>query len=203
MMTPPTFRTFRRELSSVWQTVAYPRKACNVLEQLSGATERRMIVPMTVRPQQRGRSQTWRTFLRNHVGAISCHAVGASSARPGDDDVVDTGLFSRGLTPPSGTAARLQAHGDCRRRPLGSTHVSWLAGCLGPTFTTGQGQARSGRDPPRSCAASTGQNAYARRLLHPAVCFVRGARTVSGDSFARHARSRSGNSGTLRARPAP
>ena len=53
MMTPPTFRTFRRELSSVWQTVAYPRKACNVLEQLSGATERRMIVLMTVRPQQR------------------------------------------------------------------------------------------------------------------------------------------------------
>ena len=86
----------------------------------------------------RGRSQTWRTFLRNHVGAISCHAVVASSARPGDDDVVDTGLFSRGLTPPSGTAARLQPHGDCRRNSLGSTHVSWLAGCLGPTFTTGR-----------------------------------------------------------------
>ena len=151
----------------------------------------------------RGRSQTWRTFLRNHVGAISCHAVGASSARRGDDHVVDTGLFSRGLTPPSGTAARLQPHGDCRRNSLGSTHVSWLAGCLGPTFTTGQGQASSGRDPPRSCAASTGQHAYARRLLHPAVRFVWGARTVSGASFARHARSRSGNSGTLRARPAP
>ena len=92
------------------------------------------------------RSQTWRTFLRNHVGAISCHAVVASSARPGDDHVVDTGLFSRGLTRPSGTAARLQPHGDCRRRSLGSTHVSWLTGCLGPTFTTGQGQASSGRD---------------------------------------------------------
>src|SRR6516162_2057749 len=85
----------------------------------------------------RGRSQTWRPFLRNHVGAISCHAVGASSARPGDEDVVDTGLFSRGLTPPSGTAERLQPHGDCRRRPLGSTHVSWLAGCLGPTSPPG------------------------------------------------------------------
>ena len=103
MMTPPTFRTFRRELSSVWQTVTYPRTACNVLEQLSGVTERRMIVPMTVRPQQRGRSQTWRTFLRNHVGAFSCHAVVASSERPGDADVVDTGLFSLGLTQPSGT----------------------------------------------------------------------------------------------------
>ena len=62
----------------------------------------------------RGRSQTWRTFLRNHVGAISCHAVGASSARPGDEDVVDTGLISRGLTPPSGTAERLQ---PARRLP--------------------------------------------------------------------------------------
>ena len=38
---------------SVAQTVSYPRTACNVLEQLSGVTERRMIVPMTVRPQQR------------------------------------------------------------------------------------------------------------------------------------------------------
>ena len=52
-LSPPTFPTFRRELSSVWQTVSYPRTACNVLEQLSGVTERRMIVPMTVRPQQR------------------------------------------------------------------------------------------------------------------------------------------------------
>jgi hypothetical protein len=53
--TPPTFRTFRRELSSVWQTVSHPRTARNVLEELSGVTERRMIVPMTtpVRPQQR------------------------------------------------------------------------------------------------------------------------------------------------------
>ena len=37
----------------MWQTASYPRTACNVLEQLSGVTERRMIVPMTVRPQQR------------------------------------------------------------------------------------------------------------------------------------------------------
>ena len=49
------------------------------------------------------RSQTWRTFFANHVGAISCHAVVASSERPGDEDVVDTGLFSLGLTQPSGT----------------------------------------------------------------------------------------------------
>jgi hypothetical protein len=37
----------------VWQTVSYPRTACKLLDQLSGVTERRMIVPMTVRPQQR------------------------------------------------------------------------------------------------------------------------------------------------------
>jgi hypothetical protein len=37
----------------VGQTVSYPRTACNVLEQLSAATERRMIVPMTERTQQR------------------------------------------------------------------------------------------------------------------------------------------------------
>jgi hypothetical protein len=40
-LSPPTFRAFRRELSSVWQTVSYPRTACKVLEQLSGVTRRR------------------------------------------------------------------------------------------------------------------------------------------------------------------
>ena len=37
----------------MWQTVSYPQTACNVLEQLSAVTERRMIVPMTERTQQR------------------------------------------------------------------------------------------------------------------------------------------------------
>ena len=120
-------------------------------------------------------------------------------ARPGDEDVVDTGLFSLGLTPPSGTAARLQPHGDCRRRFLGSTHVSWLAGCLGPTFTTGQRQASSGRDPPRSCAASTGQTRVPAETPSSG-CALRVGSTDRLRRFVRgHARSRSGNSGTLRA----
>ena len=54
-LSPPTFRTFRRELSSVWRTVSHPRTARNVLEELSSVTERPMIVPVTTtgRPQQR------------------------------------------------------------------------------------------------------------------------------------------------------
>jgi putative transposase len=58
----------------------------------------------------RGRSQTWRTFLTNHVGDLMCSSAVASSERPGDDDVVDTGLFSFGVTPTSGTAGRLQPY---------------------------------------------------------------------------------------------
>ena len=47
----------------------------------------------------RGRSQTWRTFLTNHVGDLMCSWAVASSEPPGDDEVVDTGLFSSGVTP--------------------------------------------------------------------------------------------------------
>ncbi len=116
----------------------------------------------------RGRSQTWRTFLTNHVGDFICSSAVASSELPGDDNVVDIGLFSFGLTPTSGTAGRLQPHGDYRLLSFGSTHVPSLAAFLGPTFTTGHGQASSGRAPPSHCGRDW-PNAYTRRLLRPAV----------------------------------
>ena len=55
MTTPRTFCTFRRELSSVQRTGSRRRTARNVLEELSGVSERPMIIPMTTtgRPQQR------------------------------------------------------------------------------------------------------------------------------------------------------
>ena len=115
-----------------------------------------------------GRSQTWRTFLTNHVGDFICSSAVASSELPGDDNVVDIGLFSFGLTPTSGTAGRLQPHGDYRLLSFGSTHVPSLAAFLGPTFTTGHGQASSGRAPPSHCGRDW-PNAYTRRLLRPAV----------------------------------
>ena len=55
MTTPRTFCIFRRELSSLRRTVSRRRTARNVLEELSGVSERRMIIPMTTtgRLQQR------------------------------------------------------------------------------------------------------------------------------------------------------
>src|SRR6266851_9543452 len=52
---PRTFCTFRRELSSLQRTISRRRTARNVLEELSGVSERPMIIPMTTtgRPQQR------------------------------------------------------------------------------------------------------------------------------------------------------
>src|SRR2546428_1125217 len=52
---PRTFCTFRRELSSLRRTVSRRRSARNVLEELSGVSERPIIIPMTTtaRPQQR------------------------------------------------------------------------------------------------------------------------------------------------------
>jgi hypothetical protein len=112
----------------------------------------------------RGRSQTWRTFLTNHVGDLMCSSAVASSERPGDDDVVDTGLFSFCVTPTPGTAGRLQPHGDYRWRSFGSTPVPSLAGFLGATLSTGHGQSSSGRDPPSHCGRDW-PHAYARRFL--------------------------------------
>jgi hypothetical protein len=116
----------------------------------------------------RGWSQTWRTFLTNHVGDLMGSSAVASSALPGDDDVVDTGLFSFGVTPTSGNAGRLQPGGDYQWRSFGSTHLPSLAGFPGPTFTTGHGQASSGRDPPSHCGRDW-PHAYARRRFRPAV----------------------------------
>jgi hypothetical protein len=62
-----------------------------------------------------GRSQTWRTFLTNHFGALSGNLALGSSERPGDDDVVDTSLLARRLTSTSGLAERLQ---PTQRLPL-------------------------------------------------------------------------------------
>jgi hypothetical protein len=113
----------------------------------------------------RGGSQTWRTFLANHVGDLMCSSAVASSERPGDD-VLDTGLFSFCVTPR--TAGRLQLHGDYRWRSFGSTPVPSLAGFLGPTLTTGHGQLSSGRDP-ASHYGRDWPHAYARRFFRPSV----------------------------------
>jgi hypothetical protein len=104
----------------------------------------------------RGRSQTWRTFLTNHVGELMCSSAVASSELPGEDDVVDTSLFSFGVTPASGTSGRLQPRGDYQLRSFGSTHVPSLAGFQGPAFTAGLGQASSGRDTAKVMAGATG-----------------------------------------------
>jgi hypothetical protein len=150
----------------------------------------------------RGRSQTWRTFLTNHVGDLMYSSAVASSELPGDDDVVDTGLVSFGATPTSGIAGRLQPRRDHQLRSFGSTQVPSLAGFHGPTFTTAHGQASSGRDPPIIAGATghthTRGDAFVRRCR-----FVPAARTASGDRFAMRLGSLSGNSGTLRVRPAP
>jgi hypothetical protein len=52
---PRTFCIFRRELSSFRRTISRRRTARNVLEELSGVSERRMTIPMTTtgRLQQR------------------------------------------------------------------------------------------------------------------------------------------------------
>ena len=54
-LSPRTFCTFRRELSSLRRTVLRRRTAGHVLEELSGVSERPMIIWMTAtpRPQQR------------------------------------------------------------------------------------------------------------------------------------------------------
>jgi hypothetical protein len=107
----------------------------------------------------------------NHFGDLMCRSAVPSSKLPGNDDVVDTGLFSFGLTPTSGTAERFGRHGNCQQRSFGATHVSWLTGSSGPTFTTGRGQARSGRDPPRSSpsrpATRTRADSFGRLLNLP------------------------------------
>lgn len=119
-----------------------------------------------------GPSQTWRTFLANHFGDLTGSSTVALSAARGDDDVFDRDddLFPFGPTPTSGTAGRVQRHGDCRLQSFGPTHISWPVACTGLTFTTGPGQTRSGRDPPRSWPSPLAN----ARLLRPVMPFPPG-----------------------------
>jgi hypothetical protein len=147
--------------------------------------------------RRRDRSQTWRTFLANHFADLTCDSAGASSQLSGDDHVVDTGWSSSDVTPAAATATHLQPHTDCRWRSFASTHVPSLGECLGPTFTTGHGQASAGRDPPKSLRAD--QRIRAETLSS-------GGAPSYTDSFKRLSRHTSriaiGQFGTLRVRPA-
>jgi hypothetical protein len=117
----------------------------------------------------RDRSQTWRTFLTNHVGDLMCSSAVTLSEPLSNDDVVDADSFSLGLTPTPITAGRLHAHGADRLRAVGSTHVRSLAGFRVPTFAAERGQASSGRDPPSHCRRDWPNALYTRRFLRPAV----------------------------------
>src|SRR6516164_5318007 len=57
-------------------------------------------VALSAQPDE-GPSQTWRTFLANHFGDLTCEAATASSELPSDDAVVGTGWSSFELTPAS------------------------------------------------------------------------------------------------------
>ena len=100
-------------------------------------------------PRMRG-SQTWRTFLANHVGNLP-FASATSSLATSDDDVHGHILPCRPLVP---SRARLCAPGPC---PFADWPPSRLTISLG--WRVAQTQLRcthtrfsSGRDPPQSSA---------------------------------------------------
>jgi hypothetical protein len=149
----------------------------------------------------RGRSQTWRTFLRNHVGAISCHAVVASSERPGDEDVVDTGLFSLGLTQPSGTGTLPTA----RRLPKALPRFNARLLARGMSWPDLHHRAGTGQFRPRSATVMCrfGWPKRVRAETPSSGCALRAGSTDSLRRFVRETcQIAIGNSGTLRARPA-
>jgi hypothetical protein len=41
----------------------------------------------------RAPSQRWRTFFANHLGALTFSSIVTSSDAPGDDDVINVGVF--------------------------------------------------------------------------------------------------------------
>jgi len=91
----------------------------------------------------RGPSQTWRTFLANHVGILTRDVAVVSPELSGNHDV-DNDLLPLGWAPTSGTARRLPPHS-----------------------TPGHGPASSGRDPPMLSAFAIRPNvpAEVRRRL--------------------------------------
>jgi len=72
-------------------------------------------------------SQTWRTFLANHLGDLAFTSTVTSSYAPGDDDDVDACLLPfrfRSVTP---RAVHLNSVGGCRLASFAPTHVSGTA----------------------------------------------------------------------------
>jgi hypothetical protein len=150
----------------------------------------------------RGRSQTWRTFLTNHVGDLMCSSAVASSERPGDDDVVDTGLFSFCVTPTPGTGTPPTT----RRLPMALIRFNARPFARGIPWPDPLHRARTIQFRPRSAKSLRARLATRIRAEISFVrrCrFVQAARTISDDPFAMRLGSLSGNSETLRVRPAP
>jgi hypothetical protein len=125
--------------------------------------------------------KTWRTFLANHFGDLTCESAAASSGLPANDDVVDTGLFSFGLTPTSATARASSHTPNAKGAP--SVPRTSLRSRDALARPSSLGTDRPGPAAIRQViAGATGQNVDARRLFGSAMHLC--APTVSGDSCA-------------------
>ena len=130
-----------------------------------------------------------------------CSWAVASSELPDDDQVVDTGLFSSGVTPTSGSAGASR-HAAITNCPPSVQRTS---------FRSRDSLAR--RSPPwthksvpaaiRQVIAGATGHTYARRRLRPAVPLCPGGHGPPQATRSPCVFSLSANSGTLRVRPAP
>jgi hypothetical protein len=71
-------------------------------------------------------SQTWRTFLANHLGQFTCISPVMSPYASGND-VVDASAVTSRSTPLSDRSVCVESMRDRRLARLGPTHICWLA----------------------------------------------------------------------------
>jgi hypothetical protein len=94
-------------------------------------------------------SQTWRTFLANHLGDLAFASTVTSWYAPGDDDVVDAGVFPFRCAPSSrdGPCASNQWAVVDWPLSLQRTSIGWRSAQAHPHQRTCTGLG-SGKDPP-------------------------------------------------------
>ena len=136
----------------------------------------------------RAPSQTWRTFLANHLGQFTFISPETSLYAPGGDDVVDgSGRTSRQTPLLRDGAVRLSPMRDRRLACFASTEVTWEASSFTITLTTasvirncsGRGPPTPGRLRTTPCVPGESIGPHALDLCDDSVGSAGRARTVA------------------------
>jgi Homeodomain-like domain len=112
-------------------------------------------------------SQTWRTFLANHLGDLAFTSTKTLSSAPGDDDVVDEDARVFPLCPAPPSRAQPCVSNPCAVVDWPSSLERTFLGCRvaqDHLHRRARTRASSGKDPPKRWAAAISARAYGPRF---------------------------------------